>query len=205
MASGRTGAAPLIAASIGSYGAYLADGSEYIGQFGKDKDFLKAFHRERLQVLSNSMADIIAFETIPCTEEAIALAELTEELNCKKAWMSFSCQNDSQLCSGEDFGGAVVSLSPFKSIVAVGVNCTAPQYVSSLMGIAASSTSKLVFAYPNKGDVYDAVHKCWIINKDATSNFLEYAQSWFAAGARMVGGCCRTGPHDIKGLANSRF
>lgn len=181
IAEGRKGPFPLVAASIGPYGAFLADGSEFTGNYGKTSEFLKDFHKERLELLVSTPADLLAIETIPCLQEALVLAELVEEANGKKAWLSFSCRNESELSSGEKFEDVVKALNRFRNIVAVGVNCTSPQYVASLLKSAHPHTNKMLFAYPNRGGVYDATQKCWIDGGNSVSDFISRAATWYKA------------------------
>ncbi len=196
---------PLIAASVGPYGAYLADGSEYRGNYGVSIEELKSFHRSRIKVLIETGADILACETIPCLDEAIALKELLLEFPNVQAWISFSCKNETEICSGEKFSDAVQLASQSNQIIAVGVNCTAPQYIASLIKIAAQNTNKLILTYPNKGEVWNAVNKCWLPLSAHHSHFLDDARVWYLAGAKIIGGCCRTTPEDIKQLKQLSF
>jgi homocysteine S-methyltransferase len=191
---------PLVAASVGPYGASLADGSEYRGNYGISVEELKTFHRERLKILIETGADIIACETIPCMDEAIALKELLAEFSNVQAWISFSCKDESHISSGEKFEDAIQSLNQSKQIIAVGVNCTAPHYIESLIKIAAASTDKLIIVYPNKGEAWDAKNKCWLPTSQHHSHFIDDAKTWYAAGSKIIGGCCRTTPDDIKQL-----
>ncbi|MDE3143485.1 MAG: homocysteine S-methyltransferase [Bacteroidota bacterium] len=191
---------PLVAASVGPYGASLADGSEYRGNYGISVEELKSFHRERLKILIETGADIIACETIPCIDEAIALKELLSEFPNVQAWISFSCKDETHISSGEKFEDAVQSIHQSKQIIAVGVNCTAPQYIESLIKIAAATTDKLILVYPNKGESWDAKNKCWLPTSQQHQHFIDDAKTWYAAGAKIIGGCCRTTPADIKQL-----
>lgn len=193
---------PLVAASVGPYGAMLADGSEYRGGYGLDVDALMAFHRPRLQVLAAAGADLLACETLPCVDEALALARLMDEAGAR-GWVSFSCRDDGHTSQGEPFGDAVAALDGFDSVVAIGVNCTAPQHIAPLLLAARARTGKPLLAYPNAGEVYDPVDKVWRPSPHACAArpFDEQAMDWAAAGARLVGGCCRTTPADIAALA----
>jgi homocysteine S-methyltransferase len=194
---------PLIAASIGPYGAYLADGSEYKGNYGLTQAELIDFHRPRMRVLLESGADLLACETIPCIEESLALIALLKEMPTAKAWLSFSCKNEFQTCQGDDFADCIKQINDSEQIIAVGINCTPPQYIEALVTIAAGITDKPVVVYPNKGELYDAVDKCWLpVGKDILP-FSEYAQRWYAAGARLIGGCCRTRPEDIRDMVET--
>jgi len=193
------GPLPLIAASVGPYGASLADGSEYRGDYGLSIEELMLFHRERLKILSESGADLLACETIPCPEEATALISLLKEFPDVKAWISFSCKSESETCSGASFEECVASANESEQVAAVGVNCTPPQFVESLVRIAVNVSNKPVLAYPNKGETWDAKNKCWLPGEEH-GDFISEAKRWQSAGATLIGGCCRTSPEDIKQL-----
>jgi homocysteine S-methyltransferase len=190
---------PLVAASIGPYGAMLADGSEYRGHYALSDRGLRDFHRPRLQVLAESGADLLAFETIPCLREALVLAQLLEEFPSISAWLSFSCQDGIRNCEGEDVGACAAALRPFAQIAAIGVNCTGPHYVGTLLRRMARETDKPLVAYPNSGELYDAAAKIWL-GSEAALPFAELSRVWYDAGARLIGGCCRTTPQDIKAM-----
>lgn len=193
---------PLVAASIGPYGAFLADGSEYRGDYGVRCAELAAWHRPRMQVLAGTAADLLACETIPCLEEARALTQLLPEFAPMAAWLSFSCRDGERLASGEAWAEAVQLAEACPQVVAVGVNCTAPRYVEPLLEAAAARTSKPLLCYPNSGEQWDADRRCWLEGTGLT-DFAEPARRWYAAGARLIGGCCRTTPADITAIARS--
>ena len=190
---------PLLAASIGPYGAMLADGSEYRGHYAQSDDQLRDFHRPRFEVLAGSGADLLAFETIPCLREALILARLLEEFPSMSAWISFSCQDGSRNCEGEDIGACASALQPYSQIAAIGMNCTRPEFVESLLRRMRAHTGKPLLAYPNSGENYDATAKLWRGNPQRRA-FADQARSWYEAGARIMGGCCRTSPHDIEAI-----
>lgn len=190
---------PLVAASIGPYGAMLADGSEYRGHYAVSDRELREFHRPRLQVLADSGADLLACETIPCLREALVLARLLEEFPAMSAWVSFSCQDATRNSEGEDAGACAAALQPFVQIAAIGVNCTRPEYVGSLLRQMRHGTDKPLLAYPNSGEHYDASSKTWAGHIRARP-FADESGSWYDAGARLIGGCCRTTPDDIKAI-----
>jgi homocysteine S-methyltransferase len=193
---------PLIAASVGPYGASLADGSEYRGDYGLSVEELMSFHRARMKLLSESGAELLACETIPCPEEAIALIRLLKEFPGVQAWLSYSCKNDSEVCSGAGFAECVALANESEQVVAVGLNCTAPQFVESLVTIARNVSKKHVLAYPNKGEIWDAQHKSWQPALTYT-DFVKEASRWLKAGATLIGGCCRSSPEDIKNLRSA--
>jgi homocysteine S-methyltransferase len=190
---------PLVAASVGPYGAVLADGSEYRGHYELDDAALADFHRPRLQVLAGAGADLLACETIPCMREARVLAALLREHPGLCAWISFSCRDGERNCEGENIGACVAELRDFPQIVAVGVNCTPPQYITSLLRQMRGRTDKPLLVYPNSGERYQASSKQWSGDR-GTVEFGEQARRWYAEGARLIGGCCRTGPEDIRSV-----
>lgn len=196
-----TRARPLVAASIGPYGAMLADGSEYRGNYGLTEAQLMDFHRPRLQLLAESGADLLACETVPCLVEAVALARLLEETAGTEAWISFSCRDGETVSEGQSFADCVAALEGCEAVAAIGINCTAPQHVDSLVRIAAANTTKPIVVYPNSGETYDAAHASWHGAAQPGGEALATAAlRWSAAGARLIGGCCRTTPADISAL-----
>jgi homocysteine S-methyltransferase len=190
---------PLVAASIGPYGAYLADGSEYVGRYDLDDDGLYAFHRPRWQVLAATDADLLACETIPSGREALVLLRLLRETPACRAWLSFSCRDGAHLCDGTPLRDLVRACDAEPGVVAVGINCTAPWHLPSLIAAAHDATDKPILAYPNLGERYDATTKTWGKAPPA-DNWLEMAATWIQHGAGGVGGCCRIGPDLIAQL-----
>jgi homocysteine S-methyltransferase len=188
---------PLVAASVGPFGAYLADGSEYRGDYGVSVDELMDFHRPRMAVLGDSGADLLACETIPCQVEGEALLALLREFPAVPAWLSFSCRNGQEISNGEQFADCAALANQSDQIIAVGVNCTAPCYIEDLLQVARGSTNKPLLCYPNSGEAWDPLNNCWIGSTGVT-DFRIPAQRWHAAGARLIGGCCRTTPEDIR-------
>ncbi len=190
---------PLIAASIGPYGAYLHDGSEYRGDYGLTVNELMAWHRPRMAVLAASGADLLACETIPSLAEGEALVRLLAEFPDTLAWLSFSGRDGEHICHGERFADAVALANRSAQILAVGVNCTAPRHIESLLQSAQDVTDKPLLAYPNSGERWDGTAHCWLPGT-GEADFAEAAERWYAAGARLIGGCCRTGPGEIRAL-----
>ena len=191
---------PFVAASVGPYGAFLANGAEYRGDYGLSLTDLIEFHRPRLAVLIHAGADMLACETIPCQLEAQALLKVLEEFPGITAWFSFSARNGSQTNHGELIADCAAMLE-HPQVAAIGVNCTAPEFVTDLTRHARAATTKPILAYPNSGDVYDAGQKRWTGEANC-SGFAVQARAWFAAGASVIGGCCRTSPEHIRELSN---
>lgn len=196
---------PLVVASVGPYGAFLADGSEYRGNYDVTEDDLVAWHRPRLAVLADSGADLLAFETIPCAAEARAILRLLDELPESRAWISFSARDGEHISSGESFASVAQLVGAHAQVVAVGINCTPPEHVESLIRAARAVTETRIAVYPNSGERYVPGERRWETGA-ACAPFAELAATWLAAGATMIGGCCRTTPADIavvRGLASA--
>jgi len=190
----------LIAASVGPYGATLADGSEYSGDYGKDGAFLEDWHGARLELLSVSGADLLAIETIPSLLEAEALLRCLDRIDGPEAWISFSAKDGVHISDGTSFATCVEQVGDHRRIVAVGVNCTAPGHVASLLNSTRSSLP--LVAYANSGERWDAGGRRWVGDRDPGS-YAGLATAWRDAGARLIGGCCRTGPGHIKEIAKA--
>jgi len=171
---------PLVAASIGPYGAYLADGSEYQGDYGLTISELKDFHRPRMATLVASGPDLLACETIPCPQEAIALIELLAEFPESWAWLCFSCRDTAHVCQGEPFAESVALANECDQIVAVGVNCTNPAYVECLLTHAAKTTTKPLITYPNSGEVWHSADHSWLANPHPQSD-AQQLTTWYNA------------------------
>ena len=197
----RTGRVkPFVAASVGPYGAYLANGEEYTGNYGLTEKELMDFHRPRMRALIEAGADLLACETIPCLIEAQAVVKLLDEFQSVHAWISFSCRDEAHVCEGDRFEDCIrqIEASPF--VDAVGVNCTSPRFIPALIREAKKATQKPVLVYPNSGETYDAAKSDWDGHRIYES-FGEEAKEWYNAGARLIGGCCRTTPEDIQAIA----
>lgn len=184
-----------IAASVGPYGAALADGSEYRGRYGLSVAELEAWHRPRLEVLADAGADVLALETIPDVDEAEALVNIVGSLGVP-AWLSYTVDGTCTR-AGQPLADAFAVADGVPEIVAVGVNCCAPADVLPAIG-PASATGKPVIVYPNSGERYDAGRRAWV---GPASFSPQLAAQWVSAGARIVGGCCRVRPDDIAELA----
>ena len=200
--SNRVGRAkPFVAASVGPYGAFLADGSEYRGEYDLTEKELMDFHRPRMKALIEAGADLLACETIPCLIEAQALVKLLSELGSIQAWISFSCRDEEHISEGQRLEDCVRLLESSPYVAAVGVNCTSPKYIPSLIHEAKKGTTKPVLVYPNSGEKYDASRHDWD-GRPIYGSFSEETKEWFKAGARLIGGCCRTTPKDIAEIAS---
>jgi len=191
---------PIVAASIGPYGAFLANGSEYTGNYDVSFEDLKSFHEPRWELLAQTPADLFACESIPGIREAGVLRCLMENTPDTPVWISFTCRDDSHISDGTPIEDCVVLFEDCPQTVAIGVNCTAPKHILSLVKkIALRLPSKNIVVYPNSGEMYNAKHKTWL-GDNTTRDFCENAIQWKQAGARLIGGCCRTGPDHVSNL-----
>jgi homocysteine S-methyltransferase len=186
-----------VAASVGPYGAALADGSEYRGRYGLSMAQLQDWHRPRLEVLADAGADVLALETIPDADEAEALVNLVRSLGVP-AWLSYTIDG-TRTRAGQPLADAFAVVAGVGEIVAVGVNCCAPDDVLPAIG-PAGETGKPVIVYPNSGEHWDSARRVWA----GPSRFApRLGAQWLAAGAWLIGGCCRVRPADIAELAKA--
>jgi homocysteine S-methyltransferase len=192
---------PLIAGSVGPYGAFLADGSEYRGDYKLTEQELIDFHRPRVEALIASGADILACETIPCLIEAQALIKLIAEFPNTSAWFCFSAKDDEHICVGEKIADCTKWLDQFPQVAAIGINCTSPLYIPSLIREIKKSTHKPIIVYPNSGEVYDPLSNTWQ-GETSCDAFGLQSKVWHENGATLIGGCCRTTPDHIREIKN---
>ncbi|WP_043794516.1 homocysteine S-methyltransferase [Pseudarthrobacter chlorophenolicus] len=191
-----------IAGSVGPYGAYLADGSEYRGDYALTPAEFRDFHRPRLEALVESGADALACETLPSFAEARALAELTRDLGVE-SWFSFSLRDAGHISDGTPLAAVAELLDGESHVAAVGVNCVPLALVAPALTALRGGTGKPLVAYPNSGETYDAGTKTWDAAPAATAPaaLADGVPAWQALGARIIGGCCRTTPADISAVA----
>jgi homocysteine S-methyltransferase len=186
----------LVAASVGPYGAFLADGSEYRGRYGVPAARLRDFHAPRLELLAAAGPDLLAVETIPDIEEAEVLRPLLDDLGLP-AWFSYSVRGGTT-SAGQPLAEAYAVLAGSDSVVAAGVNCSDQADVLGAVHQAVRTTGRAAVAYPNRGGSWDSGAKQWVYGGPLD---LDLVAAWIAAGTRFVGGCCGTGPADIADIA----
>ncbi|MGW7573912.1 homocysteine S-methyltransferase [Streptomyces sp. NPDC054765] len=190
-------AGPLyVAASAGPYGAMRADGSEYRGRYGLSVDELERFHRPRLEALAAARPDVLALETVPDVEEARALLRAVRGLGVP-AYLSYSVMGD-RTRAGQPLAEAFAVAADADEVIAVGVNCCAPEDADRAVRPAAQITGKPVVVYPNSGESWDAGARAWCGSPTFST---DRVAGWAADGARLIGGCCRVGPDAIAELA----
>ncbi len=191
-----------IAGSVGCYGAFLHDGSEYRGDYGLTRRQLRDWHRPRVEILVEAGVDVLAFETIPCLAEVEGIIELLEKMPETPAWISMSCKDSRDLWHGERFAHAVALVQSVANVVAVGVNCTAPNWIDGLLQSAGAPGKTPLIVYPNQGEGWNPMEKRWV-PPQASCDWPVASRRWFEHGARIVGGCCRTAPNTIRTLAQT--
>ena len=189
---------PLVAASVGPYGAFLADGSEYRGDYGLSAAELYDFHAPRWEVLEGAGADLMACETTPSVEETSAYCRLAA-VSHSPTWISFQCRDGAHLADGTPLEAAVSLCEAEPHVVAVSVNCVDPGFVTSLIRTARRATGKPILAYPNSGEVWDGEAKRWT-GLTTPTDWARSAAQWRNEGADGVGGCCRVGPAEIAAI-----
>ncbi|MCX5386247.1 homocysteine S-methyltransferase [Streptomyces sp. NBC_00083] len=193
--SGAPGGDVWVAASVGPYGAFLADGSEYRGRYGLSVRELERFHRPRIEALVAAGPDVLALETVPDIDEAEALLRATEGCGVP-VWLSYSIE-DGRTRAGQDLAEAFGLVAGEDRVIAVGANCCTPADAGRAVPLAASAAGKPVVVYPNSGERWDAERRRW--TGDVTFDAARI-EEWAASGARLVGGCCRVGPERIAEL-----
>ncbi len=192
---------PLVAASVGPYGAALADGSEYHGDYQISRNQLLDFHTERWQILEAIGADLLACETIPSALAAEALLELIRASPDMPVWVSFSCADATHIRDGTPVSQVAQLFGSCPNVVAVGINCTAPHLIPKLIdSVKKAVPEKPIVVYPNSGETYDAGSKAWrgIGRQSSCQAWATATRHWFKCGARIIGGCCRTGPEHTR-------
>lgn len=193
---------PLIAASVGPYGAVQHDGSEYTGDYDISTDELREFHLERLELLDTSDIDLLACETIPSAVEALVLSELLRDAH-NSSWISFSCRDASHLVDGTPLAEVAGLFANHPRVLAVGANCVPPDIVVPLIATFKKAVpEKSIVVYPNSGEVYRVENNTWV-GTTTPLQCVQAATDWIAAGAAIVGGCCRIGPAQIAAMARS--
>jgi len=197
----KSGPVPFIAASAGCYGAYLADGSEYRGDYHLTKKEYMDFHRERLDILISAGADLIAFETFPSFEEAEAVSDLMDEFKDIFYWIVFTVKDHIHTSHGDILADCIRMLSGKKNISGAGINCSQPEFVTPAIELLDKKINIVV--YPNSGEHFYTDCSCWRDDHGA-GDYSKLAPEWFGKGAKIIGGCCRTGPDDIRKISEFR-
>ncbi|WHQ79829.1 homocysteine S-methyltransferase [Ligilactobacillus animalis] len=197
----QTGKRALVAASIGPYGAYLADGSEYRGDYLlNDAQYLN-FHLPRLTAVLAQAPDCLALETQPKLSEPLALLRwLEKNVPQMPVYVSFTLRDEMTLSDGTELKRAVAAISKFEQVFAIGVNCIVPELVSGALKVMRQATTKKLIVYPNLGAQYDPETKTWA-KSEQQLDFTQLTEKWYQAGASIIGGCCMTTSPQISQIA----
>ena len=198
----RTGKHNYIAGTIGPYGAYLANGSEYRGDYELSVEEYQQFHLPRIEELVNAEVDILAIETQPKLDEVLAILELLKEkYPQQKVYVSYTLSDDDTISDGTPLPRAIHALEDYSQVIAVGINCVKLELVEPALKNMKEITDKHLIVYPNSSAVYDPKSTTWSQPK-TSATFEELIPNWYEAGARIIGGCCTTGPKEIKAVAD---
>lgn len=197
--SGRGPRRIWIAGSLGAYGAALHNGAEFHGRYDIGRAGLAAFHADRVEAMTGTNADFLAFETVPLLEEAEAILDALTRFPTLAAYISFSCRDDGHTGHGEAIEDCARLLDAHPQIIAMGVNCTAPRHILPLIRRIRDVSSKRIAVYPNSGETWAAETRSWAGSSDP-AQFGALAHAWREAGADWIGGCCRTGPRHIRAI-----
>lgn len=186
-----------IAGSVGPYGAYLANGSEYTGDYQLSESEFIAFHKDRVAALIDAGVDILACETMPSFLEIKALAKLIQQFPMVNCWFSLTLKDQKHISDGTPLTEVIEYLNSIEQIVSVGINCIALEKVTPALEVLSKLTSKPLIVYPNSGEQYDPTTKQWHKNHDHNCTFTNQLDVWINLGAKLIGGCCQTTPDDI--------
>ncbi|WP_316669837.1 homocysteine S-methyltransferase [uncultured Propionibacterium sp.] len=202
-ADGHPGLRALVAGSIGPFGAHLCDGSEYTGAYELSPAEYRAFHAERIRSLDEGGVDVLAVETMPKLDEARAVVELIAAETGRPAWVCFQVRHrpgPPVLADGTSLEEAARWAQATGAVEAVGVNCVGPGSVAPALKALAAHTGKPLVCYPNSGEAWDGRARRWVPS-GAPVDWASLVPGWLDLGARLIGGCCRTGPRDIARIA----
>lgn len=191
-----------IAGSVGPYGAYLADGSEYTGNYQLSEEEFIEFHQTRIQALIDAKADILACETLPNFAEIKALVKVLKQYPTMTAWFSFTLKDANHLSDGSPLKEVIDYLNNVDQVVSVGINCIALEEVTAALTVLQTLTRKPLIVYPNSGEQYDPTTKQWHKNHQHNCTFKNQLPTWLKLGAKLIGGCCQTTPKDIAEIAD---
>ena len=198
----KGGQAKWIAGSIGPYGAYLSDGSEYTGAYQISDYELKDFHEERIKALNASGVDDLAIETIPRLDELRVILNIIAVINFP-VWVSISLKDTAHLANGDSLADFQQLVEQDQNVIAYGINCVSPQLVAPVIENLSVAATKPLVAYPNSGAIFDAVTKTWSEEISVEQVFSTDARCWHQKGAKLIGGCCCSTEHDIARLART--
>lgn len=199
----QTGIHNYVAGTVGPYGAYLADGNEYRGDYELSPQEYLDFHLPRLKLILAEKPDLIALETQPkLTETKILLEWLTQNIPEVPVYVSFTLKNETTISDGTSLAHSAQVVDKYKQVIGIGINCVAPTLVTPALELLSKNTIKPLVVYPNQGASYNPEIKEWEEVKEHF-NFSELTKTWYEKGARLIGGCCTTGPKEVKQISDT--
>ncbi|EEJ72113.1 homocysteine S-methyltransferase [Lactobacillus ultunensis] len=197
----KTGIHNFVAASVGSYGAYLARGDEFRGDYKLTSKQYLNFHLPRLKVLLKNKPDCLAIETQPKLEEVVAILDWLKANSPQiPVYVSFTLHDTTKISDGTPLKQAMQKLNEYNQVFAVGANCFKPFLATAAIDKMKEFTKKAIIIYPNLGGVYDEFQRNWI-PFNAKFDFRKLSQEWYEHGARIIGGCCSTGIKEVGQIA----
>lgn len=187
----------LVAASVGPYGAFLADGSEFRGAYGVTRSRLREFHQRRLEELVASEPDLLAIETQPDFDEIDVVLDIVSDIAPDMPfWVSCTVTEPGRIAGGAPWEQVVNRVAGVESAIAVGINCSAIEVISPTLQTADTDLPFVI--YPNLGQQWDGVTDSWSGPRHDVTE--ELVTEWVSLGARLIGGCCGFGRADIAAL-----
>lgn len=201
LATRAAGNRAIVAGSLGPYGAMLGNGSEYTGHYEETEADYIQYHKERLDILIETGISVFAFETIPNIEEIKAVRTLLLDYPSIETWISVTLKDHDHLSDGTPLEAVIEVVNEIENVLAFGVNCTSVNVIDAAVDKLITLSDKPLILYPNSGRQYDAVHKVWIDQEDAS--LVEAAPRWKEKGVKIIGGCCQVGPGEIKELGTA--
>ncbi|MGT2757750.1 homocysteine S-methyltransferase [Streptococcus ovuberis] len=194
---------PLIGGDVGPYAAFLANASEYTGDYGGvTVEALRSIHCERMAILLEAGVDFLCIETIPNRWEVEALLQLlAEEFSESQAYLSLVSLDGEHLPDGTELSEIAHQVDQSSQVLAVGINCSAPDILDQALEYLKQGCQKPLIAYPNSGEIYDVGTESWQALPADAPSLLDWARRWQERGTKILGGCCRTRPEDIAVLA----
>lgn len=185
-----------VAASVGPYGAMLADGSEYRGDYMISESGLRRWHSRRLEAISSAGADFMAAETLPGIREVAAVCEAFEDHGVT-GWISLTPVRG-RTRTGEELREVFALAATSPAVSGIGVNCCDPLEVAGAIRTAREVTDLPVIVYPNAGGHWEERSHTW----GSSGEFpVSEVVGWMHAGASVIGGCCRVMPGTIAEIA----
>lgn len=117
----------VIVGSLGPYGAYLSDGSEYTGAYEVSIEDYIDFHQARIQALIDRGIYDFVFETVPNFNEIKSIVEhiIPQYSDDITFWISCTVSDEGNLSDGTEFETVCQYIKDYEERLPVfGVNCS---------------------------------------------------------------------------------